>query len=87
MLRYEVSEFYCMNCGNKGVPCLRRQDHRREAFHRKKLYCVFCKQETQHIEVKNLEEACEFKAAFSEGRFKKENQESLEYLRGGCGNA
>jgi hypothetical protein len=45
-----ISEFYCVICGNKGVPIARY--NQREAGHIKDLYCVHCQKETHHVEVR-----------------------------------
>ncbi len=41
--KIDVNDFYCMGCGRKVYSCVRPQAHRREALHRKKLYCPWCK--------------------------------------------
>lgn len=45
------SKFYCTCCGNLGIPVL-RQGRQREAGHLKKLFCLTCKREVNHVEVK-----------------------------------
>lgn len=45
-----TSEFYCVKCGNKGVPIWRKKGQNREAGHLKKIYCIHCKEETNHCE-------------------------------------
>jgi hypothetical protein len=77
-MSYEKSEFYCLNCGNKGIPCLRPQGRRRGVFHRKKLYCPTCKATLNHIECKNEYEVHEFKQMFAEGTFQEEAAISLK---------
>ena len=78
--KIEIHNFYCISCGNKGIPCVRPRAHQRERFHRKKLYCPNCKKEIQHIEICNEEEAFLFKQAFEAGEYLEENQESLKFL-------
>ena len=39
-------------CGEKGIPILRRRGAEREAGHLKKLFCIHCKQEWNHVECK-----------------------------------
>lgn len=46
------SSFYCTKCGNKGIPIFRSDNRIRESGHLKKLYCLYCKQETNHAECK-----------------------------------
>lgn len=43
-------EFYCCRCGNRGLPVIRKSGQEREAGHLKKLWCIKCKQETNHAE-------------------------------------
>ena len=57
---------------------MRPQAHRREKFHRKKLYCPHCRVIINTIEVKNDEEAYEFKEAYAKGEFQEEAKLSLE---------
>ena len=52
MCSSEMSDFYCVFCGNKGLPVWRKKGKLREAGHLKKLYCLHCKQQTNHAEVK-----------------------------------
>ena len=47
------SDFYCTKCGRKGVPIIRPKNNR-EAGHLKKLYCIYCKQETNHAECRGF---------------------------------
>lgn len=46
------SSFYCIKCGKKGIPVLRKKGKEREAGHLKKLYCIHCQQEINHVECK-----------------------------------
>lgn len=46
-----MSDFYCTNCGTKGIPIIRKNHKKREQGHLKKLYCCCCQQETNHAEV------------------------------------
>ena len=47
-----LDEFYCTLCGTKGIPIARRKGSEREAGHLKKLFCLKCKRETNHVECK-----------------------------------
>jgi hypothetical protein len=73
--------FYCMKCGRKGIPLARKEGHQHKSFHRKKLYCVFCKEEVNHIECKNYEEIERFKEDFKCGVYENEAKESISYVR------
>ena len=68
----EYHDFFCLKCGNKGIPIGRKQGFQHGKFHRKKLYCIHCKEEVNHIECKNDEEVYEFQCMFEEGHFLKE---------------
>lgn len=77
----ETHDFYCMSCGNKGIPLSRSVGFQRSKFHRKKLYCVFCKREVNHVECRNPMEVNKFKEDFSNGLFVEEVEASIEFLR------
>ena len=49
---FTISEFYCTECGHRGIDIPRRICHQREAGHLKKLYCIYCKKQTNHCEIK-----------------------------------
>lgn len=44
------NEFYCTICGNKGISIPRIKGKEREAGHLKKLFCLTCQRETNHVE-------------------------------------
>lgn len=44
------NEFYCVDCGSKGIPVVRRKGAERGAGHLKKLYCLKCGREVNHVE-------------------------------------
>lgn len=67
-----ISDFFCVECGNKGISCPRKNGQQREAGHLKKLYCIFCQKETNHAEVKPFGSSYtkeDFDLEFSTGRF------------------
>ena len=78
---YAEHSFYCINCGNKGIPLMRKQGFKHEGMHRKKLYCIHCKSEVNHIECKTFAEVQEFKDNFENGVYKNEAEESLSFGR------
>ena len=47
-----TSEFYCTECGHKGIPLARKAGQHREPGHLKNLYCLYCKKETNHVEIR-----------------------------------
>lgn len=79
--KIESHDFYCLKCGRENIPIFRNVGFQRERFHRKRLYCPFCKEEVNHIECKTYEEVQFFKDAFERGEFKDEAEESVSYLR------
>lgn len=59
-MSYERHKFFCPFCGEEGIPLMRKMGHKHGKFHRKKLYCIHCKKETNHIEITNLDEELTF---------------------------
>ena len=43
---------YCTSCGHKGIDIARRPGKYREPGHLKRLYCVHCKREVNHVEIR-----------------------------------
>ena len=73
MARMEANDFYCVECGRKGIPIVRKHGYYREAGHLKKLYCLCCQTETNHAEIKvgNANYTYDdFLLEFTLGRFK-----------------
>ena len=66
------SQFFCTQCGNEGLPLMRPKGKIREAGHLKKLYCVHCKQEVNHVEIRDGGDYTkeDFMREYSLGRFK-----------------
>jgi hypothetical protein len=81
MAAYETHDFYCMNCGAKGIPISRRNGRQHEKFHRKVLYCPTCRQTVNHIECRNDQEVEDFKKNFENGVYKDEAEASMAYVR------
>lgn len=48
------SDFYCTECGKKGMPLLRKEGQMREAGHLKKIYCLYCGKETNMVEIRSV---------------------------------
>lgn len=76
-----LHNFYCINCGNKGIELMRQQSHQHSKHHRKKLYCIHCQCEVNHIECKNERDVQEFKRNFRKGVYKDEAENSLSLMR------
>ena len=52
----KTSRFFCTKCGREGLPVHRKKGQERKGGHLKKLYCIYCKEEVNHIECKTPEE-------------------------------
>ena len=46
------SVFYCVVCGRRGIPITRRRGAERDAGHLKKIFCLQCQKEHNHVECK-----------------------------------
>ena len=79
---YQMHRFFCIKCGNEGIPIPRKQGHQHGRFHRKKLYCPHCKVEINCVECKSDEDIFYFKEDFANGFYKEECEESLKYIKG-----
>ena len=73
MAKMNISDFYCTKCGHKGIPIVRSK-RAREAVHLKKLYCLTCKQETNHVECRGFGQYNyqDFLIEFENGNFDEE---------------
>lgn len=78
---YVEHSFYCLNCGKKGIPIWRNEGHLRAKNHRKVLYCPFCQETVNHIELTSYDEIEKFKEDFEKGVYKDEAAHSLSYVR------
>lgn len=47
-----LSDFYCTCCGRKGIPIIRKAGAEREPGHLKKLFCLYCNDEKNMVEIK-----------------------------------
>lgn len=76
-----MSDFYCTQCGSKGLPVWRRRGAEREAGHLKKLFCLKCQTETNHIECKSNTHYTneDFYIEFEYGNFTPEGQRVRPY--------
>lgn len=77
MKGYEEHSFYCLNCGNRGIPIRRKIGHQHGAGHRKKLYCPNCRVEVNHMECRTQSEIEEFKINFVNGVYTDEAEKSI----------
>lgn len=69
--QYTTSNFYCTECGGKGIPIMRLTGKDREAGHLKRLFCLKCRKETNHAEVRGFGayDENDFREEFELGRF------------------
>lgn len=75
------NNFYCVKCGNKGIPIIRKKGQEREAGHLKKLYCLKCKDETNHAECKPFShyDYPDFLYEFENGNFTEDGLRKMPY--------
>ena len=72
---YDFSSFYCPHCGEKIMDLPRQKAKLKERFHRKKLYCPFCKGTYNSVECRNDLDAYEFTEDFLNGKYENDCQE------------
>lgn len=68
---FSISDFYCTKCGKKGIPISRKNSRHREVNHLKKLYCIYCQEEVNHVEIRAFDTYTQedFLKDFNEGKF------------------
>lgn len=49
-----MSDFYCVKCKNKGISINRRAGRERPSGHLKKLWCLNCQEEINHVEIQEF---------------------------------
>lgn len=50
----QISEMYCTCCGKKGISIPRKNNKFRKSGHLKKLYCIYCGAEKNHVEIRPI---------------------------------
>jgi hypothetical protein len=50
-VQMELHQFFCVQCGNEGIPIMRKKSKKKETAHLKKLYCRYCEEEVNHCEI------------------------------------
>ena len=77
----DPSEFYCTKCGKRGFDIPRKRGQEREAGHLKRLWCLNCKEEHNHVECKpwTKYDYNDFLLEFNEGNFDEEGNRILPY--------
>ena len=75
------NEFYCVKCGRKGLPVIRQRGKEREAGHLKKLFCLNCKIETNHVECQPNTKytKADFQVEFEYGNFDENGNRKQTY--------
>ena len=76
-----LSDFYCTRCGQKSIPIWRKAGRSREPGHLKKLWCLNCQDEVNHVEVRpfgkyNYED---FLIEYNYGNFKEDGTREKKY--------
>ncbi len=74
-------DFYCICCGKKGIPVARNRGHQHGKLHMKKLFCLTCQKEVNHVECKNYEDVLEFREKFERGDYEDAAKESISHVR------
>ena len=84
MSKTSTSDFYCIECGTKGIPLPRKNNKWREPGHLKKMYCLYCKKKTNHCEIRPIGHytAENFFEEFENGRFVRGVRIPLSKLKG-----
>lgn len=74
------SDFYCTQCGHY-IPLVRKSRKQKEPGHLKKIYCIQCKKETNHAEVKSKGDYTynDFWAEFTYGNFTPNGERLMTY--------
>ena len=75
------SDFYCTKCGNRGIPITRRRGAEREAGHLKRIFCLHCKEELNHVECKPFShyDYNDFLTEFNYNNFDEEGNRKISY--------
>ena len=79
----EKHRFFCINCGKEGLPIYRSLARQRGKMHRKKMFCIHCKQEVNMVECYSDEDVRKFKRNYENGVYKDEAKQSIVY----CGRS
>lgn len=76
-----IDDFFCTQCGSRGIPIPRRKGAERESGHLKRLFCLKCGCEINHVECRSGSKYTydDFKLEFDYGNFDKEGQRIRTY--------
>lgn len=74
-------KYMCTKCGQEGVPIIRRGGRQREAGHLKCLWCLNCREERNHVEVKigTHYDMDDFWLEYNNGNFDKDGNRIMKY--------
>lgn len=77
----DTSSFYCTCCGTRGIPIARRRGSERDAGHLKRIYCLNCKKEINHVECKLFSKYDyeDFLLEFNYGNFNENGERKEKY--------
>ncbi len=77
----KLSNFYCTQCGHRGIPIQRKKGKEKEPGHLKKLYCIYCGKEQNMIEIKQNGRYTykDFKIEFDNGNFDSYGNRKVPY--------
>lgn len=81
MIKYTQHSFYCPKCGQKMMDLQRGTNKTKEKHHRKRLWCPWCKEETNSVECRNDNEVYEFKREFEAGFYIEDALEATIYIQ------
>lgn len=51
---FAISEMWCCKCGQKGISIPRKNGKYREPGHLKKIYCIHCEKDWNHVEIRPM---------------------------------
>ena len=74
-MRYKNNEFYCTQCGSRGLNVWRKRGAEREPGHLKKLFCFKCGKETNHVEIKEFAQKYSYNDFVNEFEYGNFNEE------------
>lgn len=75
---FTFSSFYCPSCGKKAMDLPRPRSLIRQGFHRKKLYCPWCRTTYNCVEVRDEMERREFIEDWEAGKYEGDAEAMVE---------
>ena len=77
-----ISEFYCTQCGQKGIMIPRKANAQREPGHLKNMYCIHCRKENNFVEIRPFGQEYlyeDFLLEFKNGNFNEDGTRKEPY--------